>query len=205
MKYSKSLIATLAILTSSNLTATNIVTNGSFENFSIINGNNSLKIVTLDGWNTPDSMRVWTNRRVMARDGEYKLELDTHKDTLDYITQTIKTKETQNYKLCIDAYARRKRSSDFQVLIDDEVIINGYTVTSWRKYCGEFTGDGREHNLTIQEFDSQNSGTGAIIDNITLEEIDSLSSSRLNELSPIADSIIKARGLSTEKYENEWF
>jgi hypothetical protein len=181
-------------LSSSLLMGDNLIKNGSFEEFLTLSGNKGWKTTQLIDWDTSDTMRVWTNKKVKAKDGLYKLELDSNKDTVDVISQTIQTQKNEEYTLCLDAYARRNKTSDFQILIDNRVISNIYTTKEWREYCVNFQGNGGSQLLTIEELEIQNDGAGAIIDNLLIEE-----TSQYNYV----DNLLKE--LDTTIYKEKWF
>ena len=159
----KSLI--VASLLFSSLFAENLVQNGSFENFD--RNVRKWSYVYFDNWRGKGE--VWSNR--MGRtsiEGNYKIELDTNSKVVDNLTQSITTQEGKKYLFHLDAYARKKGTSDFELLVDGEVILRVSPTSNWQKYGATFTGKGGEQTITIRELKNQNNGYGAIIDNVVV-------------------------------------
>jgi hypothetical protein len=143
--------------------ADNLVQNGSFENFD--KDIYKWGYAHLDNWD--GLAEVWSNRMGRASvDGTYKIELDTHSGTPDSLTQTITTEEGKKYLFHVDAYARKTGTSDFELLVDGEVILQVSPTKHWQKYGATFTGKGGEQTITIRELTSQDDGYGAILDNV---------------------------------------
>jgi len=145
----------------------NLVKNGSFEAFD--KGEvNRWSYVHFDDWE--GSGEVWSNRfDKIARDGFYKAELDARSNSVDALSQTIQTQEGKEYLFSIDAYARKEGTSDFEVLLDGEVILKVSPGSKWGKYGVNFTGKGGEQVLTIREIADQDDGYGALIDNVVIQ------------------------------------
>jgi len=171
-KLTKLSIVTSAILmlTSTNLMAdehVNLIKNGSFENFSINRDHGRWKEVNFDNWEGRGE--VWNHHLgAIARDGEYKAELDTSRHTLDNLSQTITTQEGKKYLFALDAYARKSGTSSFELFIDNESVAKITPNRYWNKYGVEFTGKGGEQTLSIREIESENNGLGAVIDNVVV-------------------------------------
>jgi len=176
------------------LSAADLVKNGSFEEFTVLKGNQNWKIVTLKEWKTNYSLKVWTNKKVEAIDGLYKLELDSNKGVIDEISQEIITRPNQNYRVCLYAYARRNKTSDFQILIDDEVLLDVSPTKEWQKYCVKFTAKSTNTTLTLKEVEGQDNGSGAMLDRVRVKEI---------RESKTKEEILQE--LSTQVYKTEWF
>jgi hypothetical protein len=164
-----SVVAATAILSSTAFAmGNNLIDNGSFENFTIEQDKGNWKLVKFDNWEGHGE--VWNHGiGKMAVDGTYKAELDVHKNSPNKLTQTIFTESGVKYLFSLDAYARKVNTSDFQLLVDDEVLA---TITpsnsSWEKYGVEFIGNGGEQTIAIQEIDAQDNGLGAVIDNVSV-------------------------------------
>ncbi len=156
------------VLANALLFGENLVKNGSFEAF---NKDEVYKwsYVEFDEWEGDGE--VWSNRfGKIARDGFYKAELDVRGGTVDSLSQTIQTEEGKEYLFSIDAYARKDGTSDFEVLLDGEVILKvSPTTTGWNKYGVNFKGKGGEQVLTIREVADQDDGSGALIDNVVVQ------------------------------------
>ncbi|NPA03813.1 MAG: DUF642 domain-containing protein, partial [Epsilonproteobacteria bacterium] len=134
-------------VTDENLSQTqNLVKNGSFEEFEAVRVRKLYTAAKLKDWETTNELMSVIRNGVFgdAIDGNYKLGLDSNKRQFDAISQTITTQAQQLYKVCLWGKKRKSRSSDFKVLIDDEVVIKGYTFGNWRKYCATFRGKGGE-------------------------------------------------------------
>ena len=155
----------VASLLLSSVFAENLVQNGSFEAFD--KDIYKWSYVHFDSW---DGLgEVWSNKmgRVSV-DGNYKIELDTKSRVLDSLSQTITTQEGKKYLFHLDAYARKAGTSDFELLVDGEVILKVSPTSHWQKYGATFVGKGGEQTITIRELESQNNGYGAIIDNVVV-------------------------------------
>jgi uncharacterized protein YggL (DUF469 family) len=160
--------AMLTIGTSDTLIASdNLVQNGSLENFTIVRDFGRWKKVTFDNWTGRGE--AWTNNLgAVARDGDFKAELDTDRGTIDNLSQTITTEEGKQYVFALDAYARRDGTSSFELLIDNEVVAKVTPTRVWNKYGAEFTGKGGEQTISIREIESESDGLGTVIDNIVV-------------------------------------
>jgi hypothetical protein len=144
-----------------------LITNGSFENFSISKDNGRWKLVQFDGWQGEGE--VWTSRLgKAATDGKYKIELDVGRE-VNTLSQSVATIAGQKYHLSLDAYARRSRSSDFEILVDGEVIVSIQPDRKWQHYDAYFIGTGSTQTIAIKEIDAQSNGLGTIIDNVSLK------------------------------------
>ena len=160
--------AFLALTSTSALAGENLIQNGSFENYTAYSDHGSWKEVTFSNWN--GNGEVWNSKiGRKATDGEHKIELDLRQE-VDELSQTVTTVKGTKYKLSVDAYARRRNSSSFQILVDGEVIDTIKPDSRWSEYSVYFVGTGVEQLITIKELDSQNNGYGAVLDNVKLEE-----------------------------------
>ncbi|WP_456380323.1 hypothetical protein [Hydrogenimonas sp.] len=147
--------------------AEELLKNGSFEQFTIKKDHGKWKEVLFDHWEGEGE--VWTQKLGRtARDGIYKAELDAGRRTVDTLSQTIVTEAGRHYLISLDAYARKKDSSDFEILVDGEVLASVTPQKRWAKYGVEFTGTGGEQTISIREKASQNNGRGAVIDNVSV-------------------------------------
>ncbi|MRI84086.1 MAG: hypothetical protein C6I00_06665 [Nitratiruptor sp.] len=148
----------------------NLLHNGGFELFDAQKVN-KWKYVHLEGWE--GLAEVWSNRKGrISRDGEYKIELDTKESVLDHLSQVVVTQEGQHYLITLDAYARRSGTSDFEVLVDGEVIARVSPTNRWYTYGAIFVGKGGEQTIAIRELPEQNDGYGALIDRVVLQSGD---------------------------------
>jgi len=173
----KSLIVATALfgMGSTQLMAesTELIQNGSFENFTVTKDRDSWKYVQFDNW--IGDGEVWNHKRGrVATRGTYKAELDVGKKKVDSLTQTVTTEAGVEYLLSLDAYARKANSSSFELLVDGENLATITPSKYWDKYGVTFIGKGTEQTITIREVASENSGAGAIIDNVSLKSDTSL-------------------------------
>jgi len=160
--------ATLLTLSSTPLKAQNLILNGSFEDYSAYSDHGRWKEVTLAHWS--GNAEVWnSNIGKPATVGEHKIELDLRNE-VDELSQVVETVEGKTYKLSLDAYARRWRTSDFEVLVDGEVLAKFRPDGKWAEFNVYFVGTGSQQVISLKEYDSQNNGLGAIMDNVRLEE-----------------------------------
>ncbi len=145
-----------------------LIQNGSFEKFSIDKDRGRWKLVHFENWD--GSGEVWTNRlgRVATK-GAYKAELDVGRRDSDSLSQNITTTAGERYTFSLDAYARRDGTSDFELLVDGQVLLTVTPSKYWKKYGVEFIGTGSEQTISIKEISSQNNGLGAVIDNVSVQ------------------------------------
>ncbi|MRJ02713.1 MAG: hypothetical protein GXO19_07670 [Epsilonproteobacteria bacterium] len=145
----------------------NLIQNGGFESFDA-ESVNKWKYVHLEGWE--GTAEVWSNKKGrVSRDGEYKIELDTKDSIVDQLSQVVTTEAGKHYLITLDAYARRSGTSDFEILVDGEVIARVTPTNRWYKYGGTFVGKGGEQTITLRELEDQNDGYGALIDTVVLQ------------------------------------
>ena len=155
-----------ALLANSTVSGDELISNGSFENFSVNTDNGRWKLVEFTDWQ--GSGEVWNSFiGKAATEGNYKIELDVGTE-LNTLSQTVNTVAGQKYRFSLDAYARRGGTSDFQVLVDGEIISTIRPGSKWNRFDAYFTGAGGTQTLSIKELDDQNNGLGAIIDNVSL-------------------------------------
>ena len=148
------------------ITSGELLTNGSFEAFSIKIDKGRRKFVNFTDWE--GAGEVWNNKiGRRSRDGNYKAELDVSRRK-DGLTQNVDTQNRFVYEISLDAYARRAHSSDFEIWVDDQKIETFKPSRKWRRYRTTFTGNGQTQRLSIRELSSQNNGLGTIIDNVSL-------------------------------------
>ncbi len=166
---SLSIFLSVLILSFSFANAEELIKNGSFENFKVVRDHGDWKVVKLEGWSK--KAELWTpSLGERATDGDYKIELDRNKK-LNYISQTISTQKGKKYNLSIDAYARKRGSSDFEILLDNKSILKVTPSEEWKRYKTSFIGKGKEEKITIKEISSQSKdGMGAVIDNISITD-----------------------------------
>ncbi len=146
--------------------AENLILNGSFENFSIQKNHGRWKEVTFNNWEGKGE--VWDHRiGQAATEGEYKIELDAGRE-FNSLAQTLTTEKGREYRLSLNAYARRANSSDFEIWIDDEMIQRITPSTTWSNYSVTFFGNGQAQQIQLKEIASQNDSLGTIIDNVSL-------------------------------------
>nr|MCH9741274.1 DUF642 domain-containing protein [Campylobacterota bacterium] len=158
--------ALLSVNASSLMAGEELIQNGSFENFSINKDKGKWKLVDFENWS--GNGEVWNHDlgRV-ATNGTYKAELDVGKEE-NTLTQTISTVDGETYTFSLDAYARKTNSSDFELLVDGEVLLTVTPARDWEKYGIQFTGNGGEQTIGIREISSQNNGAGTVIDNVSV-------------------------------------
>lgn len=159
--------------TSIAFAADELLKNGSFENYTINKDNGRWKLVTFDNWQ--GAGEVWNSAiGKPATQGEHKIELDVGKKTINSLSQTVTTVAGQQYRLSMDAYARRKNTSDVDVLVDGQVIASISPDRKWAQYDTYFIGTGTEQVVSLKERDNQNNGLGTIIDNVSLQQSNEL-------------------------------
>lgn len=159
--------AFLALITIPVMAEDNLLKNGSFEDYNINKDNGRWKLVEFSNWT--GAGEVWNNKiGKAATEGEYKIELDVGSE-VNELSQIVTTVEGTQYKLSLDAYARRTNSSDFQVLVDGEVVATVKPDRKWAEYAVYFVGTGVEQIISLKELDAQSNGLGSIIDNVKLE------------------------------------
>ncbi len=145
-----------------------LIQNGSFEKFKIVKDYGDWKVVRLDHWSK--KAELWTeNLGEKATDGKYKIELDRNRK-FNFITQTISTQKGKKYRFSLDAYARKDKTSDFEVFLDNKSILKITPTAQWEKYSVDFIGKGGHEKISIKEISSQRKdGLGAIIDNVSVK------------------------------------
>jgi hypothetical protein len=167
------MVAILGMGSSSLMAGGELIQNGSFENFSINKDHGKWKLVNFDNWS--GAGEVW-NHKVgrVATQGTYKAELDVGRKNVDSLTQVIETVDGETYTFSLDAYARKTGTSDFELLLDGKVLSRITPERHWKKYGVEFIGNGNEQTIGIREIAEQDSGGGAVIDNISIQSDKSL-------------------------------
>ena len=188
------LIGLLFSVNTTELMATSgeLVENGSFEKFTVNKDHKKRKLVQFDKWNGDGE--VWTNNiGKVATKGIYKADLDVSKKNLNALSQSINTVAGEKYTFSLDAYARKANTSDFELLVDGQVISTITPSKYWEKYGVEFTGKGGEQTISIREVESQNDGKGAIIDNVSVQSELSLDQLKAQERALV--EIIEPTGL----------
>ena len=161
-------LSTLFLISSSSaFAAIELIKNGSFENYVINKDKGKWKLVNFDDW--VGEGEVWTAQRgKAATQGEHKIELDVGKE-FNELSQTISTVFEQQYRLSLDAYARKNNSSDFEIYIDAVKVASISPDRKWAEYNVYFTGTGTEQVITLKELESQNDSRGTIIDNVSVQ------------------------------------
>ena len=191
-----------------------LLLNGSFENYTTVSNRGSWKIVQLPHWkavntagipegtsgasidinalNKTTNSEIWTSRiGNPATEGKHKIELD-YSGAVDGLIQSFKTRKDNNHTLSFDAYARTPGSSDIEVWIDGIYVKTVTPANDWQSFSFDFTGTGTKQSILLRERASQNSAYGAIIDNVTVNEIAPL---------PTTANIVTAGQVQTG---NEW-
>ena len=187
----KTSILTAAFLVTTSLFSQNLIQNGSFESFD--KDVRTWSHVHFDAWQGVGE--VWTNKMGrIATDGQHKLEMDASSRESDALSQTIETQEGVKYLFSVDAYARKAGTSDFELLVDGEVILKVTPGSHWQKYGATFIGKGGQQTITLRELESQNNGYGAIIDNVMVQS-DIVDIARLSEMDRAKYEILEPREL----------
>ncbi len=166
-------LATLLTLSSSTLYAEeNLITNGNFEQIvGKFQGVENGEVRTLKVWNS--DIKIWkTVDEINAIRGDYMIELDTDENT-NKISQLITTTLGKKYKVKLRAFAREKDSSSFRISLGDDSIFSVTPDENVTEYSKIFDGTG-EVNATfyIAEFSKQRTGKGAVIDDVSVIELD---------------------------------
>ena len=157
-----------------------LIQNGSFENFTIDKDKGRWKRVYFDKWN--GAGEVWNHKLGrIATKGTYKAELDVARNSVDSLEQSISTINGEKYIFSLDAYARKSKTSDFELLVDGQVLLKVTPSKYWEKYATEFIGTGSEQTITIREISNQDDGRGAVIDNISIQSNFSLDQLKAND------------------------
>lgn len=163
-----------SMLFSSMAVANELVTNGSFENYTLTDksktNNGRTKWVELIGWQ--GYAEIWENGAGRtATDGSYKIDLDINKSNVDALSQSITTQSGYQYRLSLDAYARAKHiaNSQIEVVLDGQLIATFSPAEKWQSYETTFYGAGGAQTLTLREVAAQNTAYGALIDNVSLQ------------------------------------
>ncbi len=169
-----------------------LIQNGSLENFSVDKDRGRWKLVQFDNWS--GAGEAWTNSlgRVATK-GASKAELDVNRNHVDMLEQKITTANGEKYTFSLDAYARKAGTSDFELLVDGEVLAKITPSSHWNKYGVEFTGTGAEQTVAIREIAGQDNGYGAVIDNISVQSDLSLEQLKAQERALV--EIIEPTGL----------
>lgn len=147
----------------------NLIQNGSFEQFTTVKKiNRKVRMVNFDHWQ--QTGQSWSNKKgITATNGYYKAHLDAAKNTVNTLSQTVTTIPGQKYVLSLDAYRPYTvTAADFEVLVDDTVLLNTTPDSGWRRHSASFIGTGGTQTITLQEIAAQDSGSGALIDNVSL-------------------------------------
>lgn len=151
----------------SAVAATELIKNGSFENYTITKDKDKWKLVTFDHW--LGNGEVWTqDLGKAATDGIHKIELDTDTES-NALSQTVSTIAATQYRLSLDAYARKNNTSDFEILVDGVVLATIIPDKKWAEYSVYFMGTGTDQVITLRELVTQNDSRGTIIDNVSLQ------------------------------------
>ena len=162
-------ISILFLVSSANiLAAEELIKNGSFENYSVHKDDVKSKQVEFEHWQGIGE--VWDkNTGKPAIEGSHKIELDAGNE-LNSLSQTVTTVAGKNYQVSVQAYAKKHRSSDFEILVDDQLIATIKPNGQWSEYRAYFIGSGKDQLISLKELDHQNNSFGAVIDYISLQE-----------------------------------
>ncbi len=145
-----------------------LLKNGSFEHYTINRNHGRWKEVTFDAWEGKGE--VWTNRLgKRSTNGVRKIELDVGRE-FNVLSQTVTTQERKEYAISLDAYARRAKSSDFEIWVDDTKLETIRPSKTWENYKVTFFGNGKAQKIQIKEIEAQSNGLGTVIDNISMVE-----------------------------------
>ena len=165
---SLAVVTALLSMGSTTLLADELIQNGSFEDFSITKDKGKWKFVQFDNWT--GAGEVWNHQLGhVATNGTYKAELDVGRNSVNTLRQTLTTVQGETYTFSLDAYARKTASSDFELLVDGEVLLTVTPAGYWEKYGIEFTGTGEEQTIAIREIADQDNGFGTVIDNVSVQ------------------------------------
>ena len=157
------------VLGSASYAGGNLIKNGSFEKHHASEKSRKVKKTKMASWR--GTAEVWRNGfGKQATEGHYKIELDVA-NKVDALSQKVMTKRGSTYILSLDAYARKRGTSDFMLLVDNKVIASITPNNQWKRYSATFRGKGINQTITLKEVASQNNGLGAVIDNVQLKEL----------------------------------
>ena len=143
-----------------------LIVNGSFEDFEVTKDYRRWKLVNFTGWD--GAGEVWDNRLGRRPTlGAYKIELDAG-DELNSLAQTVQTEKDVTYTFSLDAYAKKWNSSDFEIWVDETKIADVKPESNWQRYSFNFVGKGKSQRIQLKEIDHQNDAKGAVIDHVSL-------------------------------------
>ncbi|MEP3220262.1 MAG: hypothetical protein ABJO10_12020, partial [Lentilitoribacter sp.] len=155
-------------------TSGNLIQNGGFESFEVADGSwNAFASDASGAWQTDTTMEVWDNLGgIASSEGEQHLELDSGSGATDGISQTISTTNGQVYDMSLDAMERSGTdgSDSVEIYWNGELVTTIDPGTSWETVDFKVVGTGGDDVFEIREPSSENSGSGPLIDNITMEE-----------------------------------
>ncbi len=178
-----------------------LIKNGSFENFIVNKDHGVWKEVSFNSWEGLGE--AWNNGLgERSTNGAYKIELDVGNE-LNSLSQEVMTKEHLEYELSLDAYARRDKSSDFEIWIDDEKLETVTPTKNWDRYSFKFFGNGKAQKIQIKEIESQSDSYGTVIDNISL-----IPTGKINNPKPAIDmtkNIANLYGIATQPPKNGFY
>ena len=146
--------------------STELIINGSFEDFAVRKDYGQWKLVNFIGWK--GAGEVWDNRLGRRPTlGAHKIELDAGSE-FNSLSQIVKTEKNVEYTFSLDAYSKKWRSSDFEIWVDDNKIADVSPGSNWQRYSFNFLGNGQQQRIQLKEIDSQNDQYGAVIDHVSL-------------------------------------
>ncbi|MCV6574388.1 MAG: cadherin domain-containing protein [Cohaesibacter sp.] len=160
------------IMLSSN--SANLLTNGSFESASLPSGAGGNYAQT--GWtsNSGGTIETWNNFiGYTASDGNNLIELDKNANHQDSIQQSVTTEAGKTYNLSFDTIGRSGGGDDMiEVYWNGQKVgeVTASSTSQWEKATFEVVGTGGNDVLEFRETAGGDTGGGALMDNVSLQE-----------------------------------
>ncbi len=144
----------------------NLIQNGSFEKGWV--GSSWTGLTSLPGWKTADRFEIWGKSMTPVSDGNYLLEID-YAGALDWISQAVSTVKDATYSLQFDMKSRGGGKESLEVFWRGEKLSTVNTASqNWTTFKFDVRGSGSPDELMLKELQSENNGSGSLIDNVRL-------------------------------------
>ncbi|WP_236632959.1 LamG-like jellyroll fold domain-containing protein [Endozoicomonas elysicola] len=167
-----------------------LLSNGSFEDFTVIVDHGNYREVTLDHWKAINTASIsstsetvdatllpeieaesWNASALLSNtDNTPRVELDFTGSAVDSLMQKVTTVDDATYTLEFEAIGRSGvAENDIEVWWDGiyvDTVSPG--TTEWETYTFAVTGDGTEQSVMLREPPGQNSGGGPVVNNVSL-------------------------------------
>ena len=178
---------------------TNLLQNSSFEQGWV--GTGWTGISDLPGWKTADKFEIWGKSMSSASEGSYLLEIDYDRK-LDSITQAVTTIKDANYTLKFDMKSRGGGNESLNIFWRGEKLSTAVTSQSngWKTFSFNILGSGAQDELKFEELQSENNGSGSLIDNISIN----IASSPQSQ-SPVNTNSLPNSGIQVVSAVKKWW